>query len=422
MLDIDFIRIHADAVRRAIADKRIDLDLDRFLSLDEERRGLITERDLLLARRNQLSVDEAKSVGPGIKAELSTLEPKLLSVEREFEELLLRIPQIPSSEAPVGDESANRVIRTEGTVPAFDFESKSHVELGTELDLLDLEAGTKVGGFRGYFLKNEAVLLHTGLMQLALATMRTHGFTLMVPPTIVREHALAGSGHFPFGRGEIYQIGNAARLETENEKEPRYLVGTAEPSLLAYAADTTYNQASLPLKLCGISQCYRSEAGSYGKDSKGLYRVHEFMKVEQVIIAEADEAKQQQYFDEMLAIAEEILKSLELPYRVLDIATGDMGAGKVRMHDIETWMPSRSAYGETHSNSMLGDWQARRLGIKYRTSDGQKLHAFTLNNTVVASPRLLIALLENHQQADGSIRIPQPLQQFVGTEYIRPRT
>ena len=418
MLDIEYIRTHSDAVRRAIEQKQVTLDLDELLAVDAKRRQLIQQRDDLLAERNRLSIEAAKERGPAIKEALAALEPELKSLESQFSQLMLLVPQIPSPEAPVGGEAASVVLRTVGTPRHFDFAPKDHIELGTALDLLDLEAGVKVSGFRGYFLKNEAVLMHYGLMQLGLSLMRQRGFTLMVPPTIVRESALVGSGHFPFGRAEVYQIGNAARLEEENSKEQHFLVGTAEPSLLDYYQDTTLDAVSLPIRMCGISQCYRSEAGSYGKDTRGLYRIHEFMKVEQVVIAPADDVLQDQLFHEMLKIAEELLHMLELPYRILDIATGDMGAGKVRMHDIETWMPSRHGYGETHSNSALGDWQARRLGLRYKGENGKKRYAYTLNNTVIASPRILVALWENHQDADGTIVVPAPLRTYVGTDRI----
>lgn len=419
MLDIHYIRENAEVVRDAIAKKQIALELDTLLGLDDERRTLITERDNLLSERNSMAPEQAKERGPAIKAQLSELEPKLAEVEAQFGRLMLLVPQIPAEDAPVGDETASVEVKQWGTPPQFDFAAKDHVQLAHDLDLVDFDRGTEVSGFRGYYLKNEAVLLHYGLMQLGLEIMRKRGFTLMVPPTKVKEFALEGSGHFPFGRGEIYQIGNAARMTDESTKEPAFLVGTAEPSLLAYHAHQTLDGATLPLKLAGISPCYRSEVGSHGKDAKGLYRIHEFMKVEQVIIAPADDEQQRALFAEMLGIVEELLQSLELPYRVIDTATADMGAGKVRMYDVETWMPSRNGYGETHSNSMLGDWQARRLGIKYKDQSGEKRYAYTLNNTVVASPRILIALLENHQQADGSVRVPEPLQRFVGADRIQ---
>lgn len=420
MLDIDFIRINKELVADAIQKKALALDLDELLRVDEERRTLITKRDALLAERNQLPVEQAKERGPAIKEELKSIEPLLTVAEHQFRSLMLLVPQIPSDKAPVGDESASRVVKTVGEQPQFSFAPKSHIELGESLDLIDFDAGRKTAGFRGYYLKNEAVLLEYGVLQLGLQLLQKKGFSLRVPPTIVRTFALEGSGHFPFGKDEIYQIANPGKLESgEALQEPHYLAGTAESSLLAEFADATLDRASLPIKVGGISPCYRSEIGSYSKDVKGLYRIHEFMKVEQVILCEADDDKQEAHLDELLSVAEAMLQLLELPYRVLEIATGDMGAGKVHMYDVETWMPSRNAYGETHSDSSLGDWQSRRLGIKYVDADGKKRHVYALNCTVIASPRILIPLLENHQQADGSIRVPKALQEFVGSEVIR---
>ncbi len=419
MLDIHFIREHADDVRDAIVRKAMDVDLDHLLELDDERRRLIGQRDELLATRNALSVDQMKEQGPLIKKDLAEIAPRLHDAQVEFQDLMLQVPQIPAADATVGPAERAPVIKTVGQIPTFPFVAKDHIALAGELDLIDTERGAAVSGYRGYYLKNEAALMHHGLMQLGLALMRERGFTIVVPPTIVKEVALEGSGHFPFGRDEIYQIGNPGRLADGGEhKEPLYLVGTAEPSLLAYYAGQVVDRLSLPIKLAGISQCYRSEIGSYGKDTRGLYRVHEFMKVEQVILTEASDEAQQAAFEEMLEPVEELLTQLELPYRIIDTTTEDMGAGKVRMWDVETWMPSRGGYGETHSASMLGDWQARRLGIKYTNAQGVKQFVYTLNNTVIASPRILIALLENHQQADGSVTVPKVLQPYVGTDRI----
>jgi seryl-tRNA synthetase len=420
MLDIEFIRTNKDAVADAIQKKSMALDLDELLKVDEERRSLITKKEELLAKRNQLSVELAKEQGPAIKQALQEIDPQLVLVEAKFRELMMLVPQIPSSQAPIGDESANRVVKTVGEAPKFDFEAKDHIQLGESLDLIDFDAGRNVSGFRGYYLKNDAVLLEYGLLQLGLRLMRTKGFSLRVPPTIVRSFALEGSGHFPFGKDEIYQIANPGKLQGgEDIQDAHYLAGTAESSLLAEFANQTLKLSDLPIKVAGVSPCYRSEIGSYSKDVKGLYRIHEFMKVEQVMLCEANDELQEQYLQDMLSIAEEMLTLLELPYRVLEIATGDMGAGKVHMYDIETWMPSRNAYGETHSDSALGDWQSRRLGIKYLDAEGKKKYAYALNCTVVATPRILIPLLENHQQADGSIKIPQALQEFVGKETIQ---
>jgi seryl-tRNA synthetase len=423
MLDIEFIRTNKAAVADAIQKKSMALNLDELLSVDEERRSLITKKEELLAKRNQLSVELAKEQGPAIKQALQDLEPQLVVVEAKFRELMMLVPQIPSDQAPVGDESASRVVKAVGEIPTFDFQAKDHIQLGESLDLIDFDAGRNVSGFRGYYLKNDAVLLEYGLLQLGLRLMREKGFSLRVPPTIVRSFALEGSGHFPFGKDEIYQIANPGKLQGgEDIQDAHYLAGTAESSLLAEFANKTFKLSDLPIKVAGISPCYRSEIGSYSKDVKGLYRIHEFMKVEQVMFCEADDGIQEQYLQDMLGIAEEMLALLELPYRVLEIATGDMGAGKFHMYDIETWMPSRNAYGETHSDSALGDWQSRRLGIKYLDAEGKKKYAFALNCTVVATPRILIPLLENHQQADGSIKIPKVLQEFVGKETIQLST
>ena len=431
MIDIEFIRTNIDIVKQAVTDKAMDVDVDRLLDLDEERRSLITKRDQLLAERNGLSIDQAKERGPAIKKELATVEPKLANVQRKYDDMMLLVPQIPAADAPRGGEADKVEIKRVGEPTIFDFEPFDHIQLGHRLDLIDVERGTVVSGYRGYFLKNEAALMHHGLMQLALQIMKKRGFTIVVPPSIVRGFTLIGSGHFPFGEDEVYQVGNPGRLvdgssekpedPERDRREPFYLAGTAEVPLLGYFADQILNESDLPTKVCGISQCYRSEVGSYGKDTKGLYRLHEFMKVEQVVLTTADDTAQRQAFTELLEPVEELLQALELPYRFVEIPTGDMGAGKVKMYDVETWMPSRNEYSETHSASALGDWQARRLNIKYKTTDGKKTIPFTLNNTVIASPRILIALLENHQQADGSIHIPAVLQPYVGSSEIKPQ-
>jgi len=296
------------------------------------------------------------------------------------------------------------------------------VELGTLLDILDLERGVQVSGYRGYYLKNEGVLLHLGLMWHTIKKLAAKGFQLMIPPTLVRDFALIGSGHFPLGKDEIYQITNPGKLATgEAEKNPLFLVGTSEPSVLAYYANQKLHEKDLPIKIAGFSQCYRSEVGSYGKDTKGIYRIHEFMKVEQVVICKDDKEESNKYLEELRGVAQEILEELELPYRVVQVCTGDMGAGKYKMYDIETWMPSRGNYGETHSDSNLTDWQARRLNIKYKNEKGENRYVYTLNNTALASPRILIAILENYQQKDGTIVLPKVLQDWVGKDLLIPK-
>lgn len=448
MLDIKFIRDNADKLKQTIKNKRVDLDLDALLDLDVKRRDLLTELEGLQSVKNQVSKEIPKLSPEDKKAKLlemkevdartTELKKHVDEVLTEYENLMYLVPNIPSPETPIGeDESKNVPWRywnaNIGPVdpnkdpdkvfeipPKYDFEIKDHMDLGRSLNLIDTEAGTKTSGFRGYYLKNEAVLMQYGLIWLALKKMQEKGFDLMIPPILDREFAFYGSGHFPFGKADQYQV------LTEEDKvkgvtEPLYLAGTSEPSLLAYYADKTLDEKDLPIKVCGVSPCFRGEIGSYGKDTKGIYRVHEFMKVEQIVLCKADILEGDQWLENMREIAEGMLQDLKLPYRVLNICTGDMGAGKYKMYDIETWMPSRNNFGETHSDSNLTDWQARRLNIKYKTKDGKTKHVFTLNNTVVASPRILIAILENYQQKDGSVVVPEALRPYVGKDIIKAK-
>lgn len=448
MLDIKFITANQDKVAEAIKEKNVDLDLEELVSLDIKRRELLTELESLQATKNQVS-KEMPSLSAEEKAakvlEMKEVDQKatevaaaLKPVVERFDELMLLVPNIPSEESPKGpDDSHNLPWRywhpelgevdpkdeekVKQVATKLPFEVKDHIALMQQLDLVDLEAGVKTSGFRGYYLKNEAVLLQYGLMWHAMEKLRAKGFTLMVTPTIVREFALVGSGHFPTGRDEIYQIANSGRINagTVEEKEPVFLAGTSESSLIAYFADKVLEEKDLPIQVCGISPCYRSEIGSYGKDTKGLYRIHEFMKIEQVVLCKADAVEGDQWLENLREIAEEILQDLKLPYRVLNICTGDMGAGKYKMYDLETWMPGRGSYGETHSDSNLTDWQARRLNIRYKTASGETKFVYTLNNTAVASPRILIAIMENYQQADGSVKVPEVLQKYVGKDVLK---
>lgn len=448
MLDIKFIRENQEAVKKAITDKRIDINLDDLLDLDGKRRDLLTEVESLQATKNQVSKDIPSLSGPDKQAKIlemqevdsrqTELQAGLREVLARFDDLMFRVPNIPSPETPIGKDDSENVpwrywspvvgevdpTETEkvAQVPTkFEFEVKDHMDLAKSLDLIDTDAGVKTSGFRGYYLKNEAVLMQYGLMWHAMEKLRKKGFTIMATPTLVRGSVLTGSGHFPFDTENIYQVESAGRLSSgkAEEKEPLYLAGTSEPSLLAYYADHILEEKDLPIKLAGISTCYRSEIGSYGKDTKGVYRIHEFMKVEQVVLCKADIIEGDQWLETLRGIAEELLQDLQLPYRVLNICTGDMGAGKYKMYDVETWMPARGKYGETHSDSNLTDWQARRLNIRYKTADGKLKHVFTLNNTAVASPRILVALLENYQQADGSVKVPEVLQKYVGVDVIK---
>lgn len=420
MLDIKFIRENTDLMKEVCKNKNIDsMDIDRILGLDAKRRKLIQQIEELRAKQKKISRNEIVKARE-LKEKQKPLKEELDEVEGEYEVLVLKMPNVYSPDTPIGpDESSNKKVESWGEIPKFDFPIKNHIQIGKDLDLIDTERGTKTSGFRGYYLKNEAALLQFALMQFAFEKLRKKGFNLMIPPTILREFALIGSGHFPEGKEEVYQIANPGRLaDGKKMKEKFFLAGTSEPSLLAYYADTVLDEKNLPIKIAGFSQCYRSEAGSYGKDTRGLYRLHEFMKIEQVILCKADAEESHQLFEELNKNSQEILNDLKLPYRVVQVCTGDMGAGKYEMRDIETWMPSRENYGETHSNSALTDWQSHRLNIKYKTKNGEKKFVYTLNNTMIASPRILIAILENYQQKDGSVLVPQVLQKYLGVEAI----
>ena len=427
MLDIQIIRDDPKLVKKAAKEKGVELDVDKILKLDKQRKELLQKVEVLNSSKKETAnkmrdaksdVDKKKIAAEGkkTKKQIAELEPELRQVESDLQELMLQTPNIPSEDTPVGvDESGNVEVAKWGKLPKFDFEPKDHVELARDLDLLDTERGVKVAGFRGYFLKNELMMMHMGLMMLALDRLREKGFQVMSAPTIVRELALVGSGHFPGEADEIFEVQDHAG---EGKREEKYLAGTSEPSLLAYHADEILNEKDLPVTLGGFSSCYRREVGGYGKDTKGIYRVHEFLKVEQLILCKPDIKEGLKWLEEIRKNSEQFLQDLELPYRVIQICTGDMGAGKYKMYDIETWMPSRGEYGETHSASYLTDWQARRIGIRCRDKDGKINFVHTLNNTLVASPRILIAILENNQQADGSIKIPKVLQPYMGKKKI----
>ncbi len=428
MLDIRYIRENAKKIKEAAKNKNIEVDIDKLLKFDEERRKLQTEINELRTKRNELAgsgnggrpTDKQIEEGKKLKKQIAELEEKFKKNEQKFEDLMVKVPIITSEDTPIGkDDSENVPIEEHGKKPQFDFTPKNHIELGKNLDIIDIERGVKVSGYRGYYLKNEGTTLALALMMYALEKLISKGFTPMLPPTLVREFALFGTGYFA-GKtfnpevDEIYKIANdEVEADGKKNKENKFLVGTAEPSLLAYYAGETLDETDLPLKICGFSQCYRSEIGSYGKDTKGLYRVHEFMKVEQVCITRADVDESDKMHKMLIEIAKELHEEIGLPYRVLQMCTGDMAAGKYKMFDLEAWMPSRDDWGETGSASNFLDWQARRLNVKYHAKGGEKKYVYMLNNTALATVRPLIAILENFQQKDGSVVIPEVLSKYM---------
>lgn len=415
MLSVDFIRQNKQKVLDALKNKSREADIDKIISLDDERKKLIVKSQKLREERNIQSkkpfTEEIKKRGKEIKDALKVFEEKLSGIETELQKLLSFVPNVPLEEVPIGkDSSGNVVIRKWGEPRKFDFSPKSHIELGTSLDIIDFERGTKVSGFRGYFLKNGGALLHLGLLMYVLQKLTKKGYTPLIAPAIIKKFTLFGSGHLPWGEQELYKL--------NGNDEDAYLSATAEIPVTAYYSNEILDEKDLPKKFVAFSPCYRSEAGSYGKDTKGMYRLHEFWKIEQVILGNNDLENARKIHEELQSNAEEILQDLELPYQVLLMCTGDMGEPQLKKYDTETWMPSRNGYGETMSNSIMGDFQTRRLNIKYRKKDGTKEYCYSFNNTALASPRILIALLENCQQKDGTIMIPKVLHTFTGLAKI----
>jgi seryl-tRNA synthetase len=419
MLGIDFIKANRDAVERAIATKGVKLDLGAILSLDSEVRALKTEIDQLRAERNAISAQFPRAA-PEEKAELgkkakeagaraSELETQLGEKQEALRALMLQVPNIPYDGAPVGpDESANIVIKTVGEPPKFGFEPLDHVALIEKNDWADLSRIVHVSGSRTYCLKGRLALLETKLMAWALGKIADAGFTPITVPAIARSEAFFNQGQFPGHIEETYEI----------PADELWLAGTAEVALTSLHSGEILEGDKLPVLYAGYSPCFRREAGSAGKDVRGLLRVHQFVKVEQYVICEADDAVSADWHAKLLGLAEELLQDLQIPYQVIETSTGDMGLGKYRMNDIESWVPSLGKYRETHSCSTLHDWQARRANLRYRGSDGKVRFAHTLNNTALASPRILVPLLENHQTEDGRVKLPPVLQEVMGGEFL----
>lgn len=427
MVDINFIRENTQIVKKAVNDKNINLNVDELLEVDVSRRELISKVEELRQVRNEAAKTRDIEKGKQIKQELDHLEEDLGKVEDAFKRLMVLVPTVPSPDTPVGKSDEDNVeVYSWGEKPKFDFEPKDHVVLGKELDVLDLERGAKVGGYRGYFVKNEGVLLQMGIMMYALNKMIEKSYKPMIPPTLVKEFVLFGSGYFKGleynpETDEIYKVGSSDKNASGVREDNKFLVGTAEPSLLAYFSDEVLKEEDLPLRLVGFSQCYRSEIGSYGKDTKGLYRVHEFMKVEQIVISRADIEESNKLQEEMMKIVDEMHKELGLSFRRVQICTGDMSAGKYQAFDIEVWLPGLNRYGETGSASNFVDWQARRLNARYADKEGIKKYVYMLNNTTLPTARIFIAILENFQQKDGSVVIPEVLRKYTGFDAIKPK-
>ena len=425
MLNIKALRENPDVVKAAGRKKRIPCDepVDRILELDDQRKKLLFESEELRAAQKKVGKEIAALDGGEKQARIGEMgeladrikdyEKKLGPLEEELNELMLLVPNIPAEEVPDGETDEDNVLMREvGELPEFDFPFKDHLALGEELDLIDMKGAAKLAGSRTYMLKNEGALLELAVLQFTLEYLVEKGFSPMLVPTLVRREAMVGTAYFPGGEEQTYAC----------ERDGKYLIGTSEVPVTAYHSGEILDEADLPMLYAGYSTCYRTEAGAAGRDTRGLYRIHQFNKVEQVVVCRNDEEESLRMHDFILTNAEEILQALDLPYRVVNVCGGDLGQPQVQKFDIETWMPSRESYGETHSASRFHDFQARRLELRYRDGNGKVHFCHTLNNTAIASPRILISILEINQEADGRIRIPTVLQSYMGgREYIGPK-
>ena len=419
MLSLQFIRDNRQLVDAAIAAKNVRLDVDALLALDTEVRTLKTEVDGLRRLRNEISarfktVDPAERPALGAQAKeagarAAAIEGTLTEKQAALQELMLRLPGIPWSGAPVGpDENSNIVVRQEGEVPRFDFQPRDHVQLAELNDWVDLSRIVQVSGSRMYALKGRLALLEQALMFWTQQRLAAEGFTPITVPALVRGQAFLQQGHFPAHVEETYEL----------PKDDLWLAGTAEIAITSLHSGEIIEEQQLPILYAGFSPCFRREAGSAGRDVRGLLRVHQFYKVEQYVICADDDAESARWHERLLANAETIVRELEIPYQVVETSTGDMGLGKYRMNDIESWVPSLGKYRETHSCSTLHDWQARRASLRWRDGERKVRYVHTLNNTALASPRILVPLLENHQTEDGRVRLPKALHALMGGEWL----
>lgn len=408
MLDIKYIRENVDFVKLSTKNKGFDESVvDKLLAVDETRRKLIQETEEIRAKRNKLTKDDIEE-GKKLKTLLKEQEEKLDAIEKEFIELLHQIPNPPSSNTPVGkDESENQVIKSWGEPRKFDFTPKDHLELGTNLGILDFESGAKVAGSQFYYLYGDGALLELSLTMYALEKLSKKGYLPVITPDLAKSRYYLGTGYAPRGNeAQTYEI----------KDEDLGLIATAEVTLAGKHADEVIPEDKLPIKYVGYSHCFRQEAGAYGKYSKGLYRVHQFTKVEMFIYCKPEESEKMH--QELLSIEEEIYQELGIPYRVLDMCSGDLGAMAVRKYDVEAWMPGRNDYGEITSTSNVTDYQARNLNIKYKKKDGTNEFVHMLNGTAIVMSRVPMAILENFQNEDGSVDVPVVLQKWMGKEKI----
>ncbi|MEX2010211.1 MAG: serine--tRNA ligase [Parcubacteria group bacterium] len=414
MLDIKFIRENKDLVASGAKKKNVDFNIDALLEADDKRRALMGKIEEMRAAQNSasqtivnataLEKEEILKKMTALKADMEKEEAELKEVMREWQSLMLQVPNVPDISVPEGEgDVQNKEIKKWGELPKFSFQPKSHIEIMTKLNMVDLERGTKVSGFRGYFLKNDGALLSYAIWQYALNFFLGKGFTPMIVPSLVRREALLGTGFLPQGEEDLYKT-----------QDGDFLAGTGEVATMGYYMDEILPKESLPTKFLSFSPCFRREAGSHAKDVKGLIRVHEFYKLEQVILCVAEHDESVKFHEELNRNTEEFIESLGIPYHTVVNCGGDLGLGQVKKYDIELWVPLENKYREISSASYFHDFQTRRLNIRYKDEDGKTRYVHSLNSTAIPTPRLLVSLVENFQQEDGSVRIPEALQPYMG--------
>lgn len=420
MLDIKFIRENKDIVKEAVEKKHLSIDLDQLIALDDKRLEILARVEFLRSEQNKVSNSMGGNVDQVVrsqmieemrivKEELKEKEDLLRDVIKEWQGMMLLVPNIPEPTSPLGEsEDDNIEIRTWGEQTKFSFEPKDHIEIMTKLGMLDIERGTKVHGFRGYFLTGDGVRLCFAIWNYALDFWGGRGFNPIIPPINTKREPLLGCAFIPQGEADIYKA-----------QDDTYFVGTSEVPLMGMYMDEIINKSQLPIKMLGFSPCFRLEAGSHTKDIKGLIRVHEFYKFEQVILCEGSHEESVKHHEEIQKNTEEFIQSLGIPYQVVDACTGDMGFAKVRMYDTNLWIPKEEKYREISSASYFHDFQTRRLGIRYRDEEGKVRYTHSLNCTAIPTPRILVSMIENFQQEDGSIKIPEVLQKYFGKDVIR---
>jgi len=419
MLDIKFIRDNKDVVKAGAKKKHVDIDIDRLVTLDDERLKILKEVEDMRADVNRVSNDIARNHDDVLKVQLieemrvvkediKVKEEKLKTIMEEWQKLMVQVPNVPDMSVPEGETDAeNKEVKVWGEKPVFNFTPKNHVELMENLGMLDTERGVKVAGFRGYFLKGDGAMLEFALWQFVVEFFRKKGdFVPMIVPSLVKREVFLGTGYLPQGEDDLYKT-----------QDGDYLAGTAEVAMMGHYMGEVLEKKDLPIKMLGFSSAFRREAGSHGKDTKGILRVHEFFKYEQVVLCEASHTESVNFHEEIQANTEEIMQALGLPYHVVVNCAGDLGLGQVKKYDIEAWLPSENTYRETGSASYFHDFQTRRLNIRYRDDDGKMKFVHSLNNTAL-SGRPLIMIVENYQQEDGSIIIPEVLRPYMGGKEV----